>query len=519
MKKVSKQILAFLLGMCLLYTCTACSGTPTTSGDDTSQTAGTGGTAQSSGAVSPGTQGTGTGGTSGQGTGATGGAGTGSNNGTQTRGNTTKAGTPTSAPTKVDQIKLDVIIAEGTTPMEKNLSFGGKTFEMAVTSEIYYTTNAFKRLKNAFEKQFDCKLEISTLQFEEYNKQVAAKMSTGKSYDICVQHGSMYPAGVIANLFEPLTDTITTADLMDPENPTAGGIDYDKSLAFGWNNELYGLTNYYASNPYLIYYNKKMINDAGMTDPRQLYERGQWTWDALYEMGLEITDESQGIYLGGSSFYTRALLLANGQPYIVFEDGKPKENLTNPAIYNAYTFIQKLFNGSGKVMTIEATYNDSSDFLAGKQLMFTEESDRYSMFMAEMPKLNAFGKNADNLGIVPLPLGPDNTEGLYPTGWLTAYFAGAGTSDKRAAAAWAKFKASYKDPVKDTYAFTSKDQAMLDGLMSDIVYERASFANSSNVVTDLVYIMNDNIARGDDITKTINDNRALIQACIDAVIG
>jgi ABC-type glycerol-3-phosphate transport system substrate-binding protein len=416
-------------------------------------------------------------------------------------------------------IQQDVIIKQGSTPMDKDLSFGGKTFTMAVTSEITYATNAFKRLKNAFEKQYDCKLEISTLPFDQYNQQVAAKMSTGKSYDICLQHGSMYPAGVVNKLFEPMTEAITTADLMDTGNPMAGGIDYNKSMAFAWNNQLYGLTSYWASNPYLIYYNKKMVSDNGLDDPRKLYDQGKWDWAALQKLGGAITDESRGLYLGGSSFYSRALVLANGSDYIRFDAGKPVINLSDKKVYNAYKFIQDAFYGSKKIMTKEDVFNDTKNFYAGKLLMFTEESDRYSVIMAEIPKQNAFGKNADNLGIVPLPLGPDNTEKLYPTGWLTAVFAGAGTEEKRAAAAWAKFRGSYKDPVKDTYAFNAKDQAMLESLIKNIVFERSNFSNSSDQATKLIYNINESIVGGADITKTINDNLGKLQACIDATLG
>ena len=66
--------------------------------------------------------------------------------------------TTTAVGTDGKTIKLvnPVSIAKGTSPMEKGLNFGGKTYTMAITEEPVFTAASFKRLVAAFEKEYNC---------------------------------------------------------------------------------------------------------------------------------------------------------------------------------------------------------------------------------------------------------------------------------------------------------------------------------------------------------------------------
>ena len=50
---------------------------------------------------------------------------------------------------------------------------------MAITEEPQYKTTSFKALISAFQKQYGCKIKTEQLVFNEYNKQVTQKMSSG----------------------------------------------------------------------------------------------------------------------------------------------------------------------------------------------------------------------------------------------------------------------------------------------------------------------------------------------------
>ncbi|HBT65411.1 MAG TPA: hypothetical protein DEB10_12210, partial [Ruminococcaceae bacterium] len=219
----------------------------------------------------------------------------------QTSG-TVNSTTQSHSPVQTTKVKVD----KGTKGMEVGLNFGGKKFTMAIFATERYTSSAFTRVVKAFQTKFKCSISIEKISFEGYSKQVAAKKLSGKPFDITFMHGSFFPGNVIANLHEPLNGYITTADLFDPKNPAAGGIDYEKSSEFTWKGKIYGYTGYYGVNPYLMFYNKKMFRDAGITDPRTLYERGQWTWAKLKEIGKEVTDIEKNKFLGGYEFANKA---------------------------------------------------------------------------------------------------------------------------------------------------------------------------------------------------------------------
>ena len=54
---------------------------------------------------------------------------------------------------------------------------------MAITEEPQYNTASFKRTVSAFEKEYNCKVELKTLKFSTYNQQVAQAKSTGNFSD------------------------------------------------------------------------------------------------------------------------------------------------------------------------------------------------------------------------------------------------------------------------------------------------------------------------------------------------
>ena len=48
------------------------------------------------------------------------------------------------------------------------------------------------------------------------------------------RHGSQYPVGIKDKLFKSFSNVVTTADLQNQSNPTAGGIDLTASSYFAY---------------------------------------------------------------------------------------------------------------------------------------------------------------------------------------------------------------------------------------------------------------------------------------------
>ncbi len=403
--------------------------------------------------------------------------------------------------------------------VSQGINLNGKKITMAITEEGQYNTASFKRTVAAFETEYNCKVELKTLKFSTYNQQVAQAKSAGNIYDICYVHGSMFPACAIDGLYEPLNDYLRSGDVQT--DSASGGIDLNKTSYFVFKDKIYGTCNFNSVFPYVIYYNKKMMQDNGLPDPRSLAERGKdkWTWNVIRQMGRKVTDIGSGVYFLSNSFSAgRAVQLCYGAP-IVVTDGKGgfKQNITSEGYINANKFIQQLCLGNNAITEPEDTahpYNSSETMMKGTAFMWTEETSKYLDIAQEVKTSSAFNRDKNNIGIVEMPLAGTNKD-RYPTGWLTAVACGLG-KDPKVSIAWDVFRSKYDDPVQDPNAMSKADKEYTDDmLLGNIACEPASFADTENTTNLIGYNVTTAIRKGAEVTKTIQDHKDQVTACIN----
>lgn len=96
---------------------------------------------------------------------------------------------------------------------------------------------------------------------------------------------------------------------------------------------------------YPLSFNLQMIEDANLEDPRDLAERGEWTWDKFLEYCIALTKDNDGdgtidVYgFGGwPSDYFPNLLMSNG----TYVAATATENLTSPEVTEVLQFMQDL---------------------------------------------------------------------------------------------------------------------------------------------------------------------------------
>ncbi len=411
------------------------------------------------------------------------------------------------------------------------LNLKGKTIKMAITEEGQYNTASFKRTIAAFEKEYNCKVKLTTLKFGTYNQQVTQALSAGSMYDICYAHGSMFPACAIDNLYENVLPTLRTDDLMDSNNPLAGGIDIAKSGYFAYKGKLYGTCNFESVFPYVIYYNKKQMADAGYSgskDPRKLAENGKWTWRVIKSMGRRLTDIDSGVYFVSNSFTGRCVTLAYGSAIVKAETNnktksvKYTQNITSAQFIAGCKQIQEFFTGNtriGEPRDGSHPYNTSESLRKGTVYMWTEETSKYLDLAKEVKSSAAFNRDKNNIGIVEVPLGSTNKSKVYPTGWLTAVCCGKG-KDPRVSIAWDTFRSRYQDPVQDSNAMSKADKEYAAELLKgDICCEPGQFQTSENNVLNLVNgQVWFKIVNGDDISKCITQTKDQITTCINTTM-
>ncbi len=418
---------------------------------------------------------------------------------------------------KIDASKWG--IATSDKGIESKVNLKGKTLRMLCFSTINYQSAAFQRVVKAFEKQYGCTVKIDYAAFgTEYTTALRNAIAAKEPYDIAFMHASWSYDTIASNLYEPLNGSMTTADLLDKNNK---GIDLTKSTEISWNGSIYGVCGYRGVNPMIIYYNKVMFQRDfdEADDPRTLYENGKWTWDKFFELGSKVVDSSNDKWFGGYNFFRVEICSTFGGNCVTVVNGKPTVTIDSKEYIAGMKNISKLGSGATKIIQTQTAEDQLENFLAGETYVYTEESDRYTKIMSRINTLNAFKKNGNNLGIVPLPLGDTNTKKTYPTGWIETAVCPKGANPD-VVVAWAKFYTTYEDPVTtDKTKMSAKDQAMIDDLLKNINPRRCSYSDSSWSMSSLEWNLVTEAARGKDLSVQINDYKPQMQSCIDATMA
>ncbi|WP_187976673.1 ABC transporter substrate-binding protein [Mycetocola sp. JXN-3] len=211
-----------------------------------------------------------------------------------------------------------------------------------------------------------------------------------------------------------------------------------------------------ANTPVMIYFNKKVFEEAGVTPPK--------TWDDLMSLVKVFKDKGIAPFsLGGQSKWPNLMWLQYltdriGGPEVfqAIIDGKP-DAWSNPAVLAALTKIQELVDAGGFVTGFSSIAADSGADRAllhtGKAAMLMQGAWAYPTFKTDAPQ---FVKDGD-LGYIPFPAvtggvgDPQNIVGNPSNFWSVS--SKATPEQKKAALAYLKdgmFDAEYTKQLIDT---------------------------------------------------------------------
>ncbi len=143
---------------------------------------------------------------------------------------------------------------------------------------------------------------------ERYTK-LAAAIASGSSPDLFPFEILDFPYGVLKGRYQPIDELgfnfdspkwVNTKDLMKLFE--LNGRNYTAFYQIDLNN--------------LMYYRKSVIEDAGLEDPRELYEKGEWDWDKFLEMARAFKDTGEGKYVIDGFNPENDFLLSTGVPMV-----------------------------------------------------------------------------------------------------------------------------------------------------------------------------------------------------------
>ena len=173
-----------------------------------------------------------------------------------------------------------------------------------------------------------------------------------------------FPKGAIKSMFVPVDDYIDFDSELWKDVKDANDL-------FLWDDKHYVICTDLSGANTAVFYNKKTIEDYGLDDPKELFDKGEWTWDTFKKMLDEFVDPENGLY-GIDGYWTEAALsLTTGVPYIGLEDGKLVNNLKDPAIERVQNFMTELYNDGCVIDKEMFDWAEKPNFIGeGKELFY-----------------------------------------------------------------------------------------------------------------------------------------------------
>lgn len=146
---------------------------------------------------------------------------------------------------------------------------------------------------------------------------------------------------------------------------------WDKTVvdAYTFNGNIYGV-NMVGSplySPWLVYYNKNLIETYGLDDPYELWKKGKWTWDKLWALCKEFIDEADGDdFIGLSTMAGMEYQQAYNKPAIIYDKKTNtfKHNLQDADFIKSWKLYANYYEKG--YISQSLTNNDAFD--AGKLL-------------------------------------------------------------------------------------------------------------------------------------------------------
>ncbi len=310
-----------------------------------------------------------------------------------------------------------------------------------------------------------CNVMITT--YADRYVDLAKRVTSDDSPDVFPFEICYYPYGVYQNLFQDVDDLFdfTTDDWADYK---------DVIDMFQWKGKNYCPIIELNPNS-LLWYRKSVVEESGLDDPWELFEKGEWTWDVFMEMCREFTDADNEMYAIDGYHIAENLVCTTGTPFVSLENGELKSNLYDANIEKAMDLVVKFDDSQEGLKYPKEVLNNWSpnykQWMNGKTLFFEDGTWRYEEHWQKFKK--AMKWDDEEINFVPFPQ-MDGSDEYYHCMKQDAFMFVAGSKNPEGYKAWVYANlVTIKDPdVKeaarqqsiDNYSWTEELLDRLDTL-------------------------------------------------------
>lgn len=336
-------------------------------------------------------------------------------------------------------------------------------------------------------------VEYTVVTSQELENKLSMELVAGNTYDFTVVgHSTM-----LRDLALPITQYV---DINDPIfEPTRKVME-----SFMYDGELYAMS----SIPHMevLIYNKTMLENLGYDLPLDLYNRGEWTFDALKKLvvGLSKEKTEDGEQLEPmSSWDVNAFLVANGTDLVVNKDGKKdlRLNFDDSKVRESLNFFREIsFVNKGFIFWQGWS---QANFQLGTTAMIMDRFGNKTHFVSDL---------SFEWDFVPWPKGPSADESIAP-GTVGTFGVPKGSKNPSGGAAYGYLfmKQDYERRKEYLKGYLSEEQvARFESLYPKIGYNWSTDCGI-NDINQLYYKISD----GEDITKVLEELKPTWQSEMD----
>lgn len=190
-----------------------------------------------------------------------------------------------------------------------------------------------------FEETYGVKVNVRAVAWGDMKPTAISMINSGESLDLVQANDQSFPVYPARNIIQPIGEYV---DLTD-------GV-YSPAVL---NAFTFGGQQYAAGAdvvPLVMYYNVDLFESNGVDLPRDLYEAGEWDWDAFARVATELTYDSDNdgeddVFGFGywDTDYT-VFLASNGTTHLIYnDDGTISTGYLTDAGIEAMTFVQNCY--------------------------------------------------------------------------------------------------------------------------------------------------------------------------------
>lgn len=349
----------------------------------------------------------------------------------------------------------------------QSYDFGGKTVSFVGWSDNLEEHVKSGRVAEA-EAKFNVKIVHEGVPFDDYLETLTSRLISGDSeYDVWRMAPeepwflSLASQGSLLSITDAIGDEEYYGDALEIAasglKPFSLGGHYYPVALF---HELYS-----GDGSLWTFFNKDIIEAAGLPDPYELYFNGEWTWEALGDIALATTidfDNDGTIDQWGIANFNiwAVFTVTNGDNiYVLDENGQYKYNWNSEQILEGLAFGSQLQHQDKVTVASINPFEDGNAALAfgeGWRIGFTADK-------------------GINYGLLPLPRGPKG-ENTLSTRWMETWVLPSNTAQPEAMIALVDF------------IFRTED---ILGSVDDIIEERvqrwATDTKAAQIISETLY--------------------------------